>query len=354
MKAAPGHPTAGGEGESSSRRGCAAYSLGRILNKVGWRLDQAIFFPDEALPGGRVNALLGMPVSLVRRLFTDPDSAHVEELLNGSISRWEGVVGAEDIGAEIESTIKWYTTWNRDPFSEPDFTDATGYGRSILDKVIDGVRSHLEGEPFLLALLEFGILVDQGLRPQETTPSVFQYRERGHRYRISMKYCPVAETPLDPNWALEVRSRWKELELPDGLPQPLFDLHYGHEDMSAVEAIVKSIDEAVKERVQRLGASHEPSVEIPAFERTKSIANHAPAEQAVQHRPEPDGWLVGSRRQLNKALGKSETYSKYLENEAKKGTIELSDKRTDGKFSIRVLDPQRCEQAAKKLQEMQR
>ncbi len=58
----------------------------------------------------------------------------------------------------------------------------------------------------------------------------------------------------------------------------------------------------------------------------------------------PFDWIVGSRRELNRALGKSETYSDYLERLEGKGEIRF-EQRGARCFAIRfVSDPKRHEQ----------
>ena len=53
-----------------------------------------------------------------------------------------------------------------------------------------------------------------------------------------------------------------------------------------------------------------------------------------------EGWIVGSRRELNRALERSEGYPNYLERQRDMGNLEL---RTtdDGRYAIRLRDPQR-------------
>jgi|GEM_PF-5616625 len=73
------------------------------------------------------------------------------------------------------------------------------------------------------------------------------------------------------------------------------------------------------------------------------------AELDSPPKKEPE-WLVGSRRQLNRALGVSEGYSDYLEKQQEEGSLRLE--RRGKKYAIQILDPEAYQRARVKLAQL--
>jgi hypothetical protein len=80
------------------------------------------------------------------------------------------------------------------------------------------------------------------------------------------------------------------------------------------------------------------SQRIAAWRQELPVGERGQVRTGTDHSDEK-GWIVGTRRELNKALGKSPSYSDYLERSQAKEILEL--KRNGEKFEIRLKDPER-------------
>jgi hypothetical protein len=80
------------------------------------------------------------------------------------------------------------------------------------------------------------------------------------------------------------------------------------------------------------------------YEVVKKLARAAPACS------EEEGWLVGTRSELNRAMGMSGHYTRFLEKQSEGGVIDF--KRVGRKFGIRLKDPDRYREVEAKLKKL--
>jgi hypothetical protein len=130
------------------------------------------------------------------------------------------------------------------------------------------------------------------------------------------------------NWFKKVQKRWTELGL--GTPFPMLPLE---------ELGPKCLDPDKRRR---------------AFEQLKTEIRTLLAASVAGQSDDSPVPIVGTRRELNKALGKSEAYPDFLERQASKGILELQKNRGDGLFAIVLYDPIRHEETRSNLESNRR
>ncbi len=151
-----------------------AYEIGRCLNRIRWCLDQAVFcstqFWDKELP-----PLLHELISIVRRLLNDPTNALIEGRIHDEIRLWSEGRKGEWFAEEYNTTISNYNRWAKDGFSnEPDDTALTSRGQLFAQDVRSLIREAIGDKSLLMKAIGFGIIVDQGIRPNDCTRFIFR------------------------------------------------------------------------------------------------------------------------------------------------------------------------------------
>jgi hypothetical protein len=310
--------------------GWTAYTLGRRLNRLRWLLEQKVLLPaearlegarwwaaldppaatapcpDEALPKGGIAPLLHELIPLVRDLVGDPAAVPIERAVFEQIDQWDAWWDSEDMSGEVYETIDRYEQLARDGEFDSRLDDATVRGRRVADSVRGAIVRALGGSGQLVAALDLGRLVDQGIRPPDSMRFVFRWelhpsrwrRRRSRAYREAVanrrravganrrfraehrlrpspeedpegasgrgvpppipripklpwkfqlvaRFCPMSDLPPDPNWSLEVRSSWARLDMPLELPRVLSALYKRPVGGGALARVIARIDEVV-------------------------------------------------------------------------------------------------------------
>src|SRR4051794_28438355 len=83
-----------------------------------------------------------------------------------------------------------------------------------------------------------------------------------------------------------------------------------------------------------------PKERCELIEQTKSNAREILSEELAEF----EGWILGTRAELNLAYEKSTSFTRYLESLEAKHELVLQNRRSDGRFAIWIWDPRRREE----------
>ena len=287
--------------DSPLPRGWFAYSLGRYLNQLSWKLEQALFVGH-----GGWSALEKNYQAIRTRfedLFAEPAAARLLKKAAKRLERWHAIVGSEDFADWADETVDHYIelAWIgvSDFNAEVHFSDRTGIGTATVESIRRAVLHEIHLDKYLRMSFLLGELVDRGVRPPENVKrecfdfhapnpaywarkrsadfveESFRNQEQWQSYRKTLVLqiaeddedrpippprrpsrptlprrtrleCvayPCRRTALDLLWGPDVRIAWRALEMPCNPPRAVFAYHK-KADFRAFGALLTKIDAA--------------------------------------------------------------------------------------------------------------
>ena len=279
-------------------RGWSAYSMGRGLNQLAWKLEHALFIGHGGQEG--VSQNFQYLSSRIQALFPEPYAAQLENEVRPLLEHWLDIVGSKNFVDSANATADHYVdlAWKGVPAHdvEAQFADMTGIGVLAVERIRAAVLRKVGQDDYLIRSCMLGELVDRGVRPTDEVKyecfdlhalnsSRWEYKrsseflevllehrkkwqsfrlandvgfvEEGddhqiappsrpalpRRFRLECRCYPFRRTALDLSWGPDVRVAWHSLAMPSDLPLAMFAYHK-KPDFRAFGSLIAQIDEA--------------------------------------------------------------------------------------------------------------
>jgi hypothetical protein len=240
----------------------AAYRTGRTLNELRWHLEQFFFFPEEAIPNQDVESWLLKLIPLVREVLEVLKSVQVERQIFSEVANWNAMLrsDAEQLGEHTGETCEHYLWRARGGHFDEYFNDVTALGRDTAARIQTALLDALADQEPLQLAFQLGLMVDQGIRPEDSMQFVFiQVDEDAEAWSyLSLpkacmvdRFCSRAVTPNALLWPLKIRELWHHLQIAVELPKAILDFHKQPATVDEVAQITELLDEAAERGFDR-------------------------------------------------------------------------------------------------------
>jgi hypothetical protein len=185
---------------SSPGRASSAYTLGKRINELRWLLEQSLLLSRDF--GTEIDDNFKRLIPCARALVSDPAVVQVERAIDDQLKWFTYIKSSENAADESGETFQQCKDLflGEETAPEDERADVTRLARFAIREIEEAVAKALGDRQDLLAAVELGELVDQGVRPQDSKQFIFQVepnpewwvRRRSPAYRHDMRKYRVA------------------------------------------------------------------------------------------------------------------------------------------------------------------